>query len=301
MFCVIYQWKITPGKEEQFIDAWGHSTEAIFHRHGSNGSRMHKSDDGTWIASVQWPDRQHWEQITDKLDCELALSWQGDPIVEEVKVLFRLSGVEGAVRGSSQPWVKPVVLKGRFATLVPLSYEYHDDLVESLKDGELWKLWYTFIPEPEKLRQDIEKKLRLQENGLMMPFAVVDSTGKPIGMTTFMNIDSKNRGLEIGSTWYRASVQRSGVNTECKLMLLTHAFEKLQSIVVQFRTSFFNHQSRQGIERLGAKLDGILRNQQIMPNQTFRDMCVYSIIEGEWPSVKAHLNFQLDKHSAAQQ
>ncbi len=193
-------------------------------------------------------------------------------------------------------WVEPIVFKGKHATLEPLSMEHHDDLAEAVKDGELWKLWYTFIPEPEKMRQDIERRLKLRESESMMPFAVISAqSGKPVGMTTFMNIDAPNRRLEIGSTWYSTSTQRTGVNTECKLMLMTHAFEKLNAIAVEFRTSFFNHQSRRGIERLGAKLDGILRNHTIMPNGTYRDQCVYSIIQSEWTSVKAHLTFQLNK------
>lgn len=197
-------------------------------------------------------------------------------------------------------WVEPITLKGRYAELVPLAFEHEDELIDSARDGELWKLWYTFIPEPDKMKQDIERRLNLQKNGSMLPFTVISaSSGKPVGMTTFMNIDAPNRRLEIGSTWYRTSVQRTALNTECKLMLLTQAFEKLDCIAVEFRTSFFNHQSRKGIERLGAKLDGILRNHTIMPNGTYRDQCVYSIIKSEWSSVKAHLEFQLEKNRNA--
>jgi RimJ/RimL family protein N-acetyltransferase len=130
----------------------------------------------------------------------------------------------------------------------------------------------------------------------MLPFAAVDNTtGKAVGMTTYMNIDAPNKRVEIGSTWYGRSVQRSDLNTQCKRLLLTHAFEALGCIAVEFRTHFFNHQSRRGIERLGAKLDGILRSHQIAPNGTLRDTCVYSIIAAEWPTVKAHLNYQLSK------
>jgi RimJ/RimL family protein N-acetyltransferase len=114
-------------------------------------------------------------------------------------------------------------------------------------------------------------------------------------MTTFMNIDAKNQRVEIGSTWYRKRVQRGPLNTECKRMLLTHAFETLNCIAVEFRTSYFNYQSRKAIERLGAKPDGILRQHTIMPNGTVRDTCVFSIIACEWPSVKAHLDYQLSK------
>ena len=130
----------------------------------------------------------------------------------------------------------------------------------------------------------------------MLPFTVVDgATGKAAGMTTYMNIDAPHRRVEIGSTWYRKGVQRTDLNTHCKLLLLTHAFEKLDCIAVEFRTHFFNQQSRRAIERLGAKLDGILRNHQRTPNGKLRDTCVYSIVAAEWPTVKAHLEWQLQR------
>lgn len=196
-------------------------------------------------------------------------------------------------------WIDPIILQGEHASLEPLSFEHESGLKDAVRDGELWKLWYTFIPEPDKMHQEIERRLSLQSAGVMVPFTVISAKTKaPVGMTTFMNIDAPNRRLEIGSTWYQASAQRTAINTECKLMLLTHAFERLDCIAVEFRTSFFNHQSRRGIERLGAKLDGILRNHTIMPNGTYRDQCVYSIIESEWPSVKAHLTFQLEKNKS---
>jgi len=178
---------------------------------------------------------------------------------------------------------------------VPLSAAHHDDLVEAVKDGELWKLWYTFIPTPERMQAEIERRLALQAAGSMLPFAVLTPDGRAVGMTTYMNIDAPNRRVEIGSTWYRTSVQRTPINTECKRMLLGHAFETLDCIAVEFRTHFFNTQSRRGIERLGAKLDGILRNHAIMPNGTLRDTAVYSILASEWPTVKAHLTWQLEK------
>ena len=127
----------------------------------------------------------------------------------------------------------------------------------------------------------------------MLPFTVLDAAGTPVGMTTFMNIDAVNDRVEIGSTWYAARVQRTALNTECKLLLLSHAFEQLHCIAVEFRTHFFNVQSRRAIERLGAKLDGVLRQHQRMPNGTLRDTCVYSITDGEWPTVRTHLQFQL--------
>ena len=193
-------------------------------------------------------------------------------------------------------WPEPVTLRDTRVTLEPLAHRHHDDLAAAVKDGELWGLWYTFIPTPEKMTGEIDRRLALQAAGSMLPFTAVDnSTGKAVGMTTYMNIDAPNKRVEIGSTWYGRSVQRSDLNTQCKRLLLTHAFEALGCIAVEFRTHFFNHQSRRGIERLGAKLDGVLRSHQIAPNGTLRDTCVYSIIAAEWPTVKAHLNYQLSK------
>ena len=195
------------------------------------------------------------------------------------------------------PWLAPVTLTGRNAILAPLSHDHHDDLVEAVKDGELWNLWYTSVPKPEAMRKEIDRRLDLQRQGSMLPFTVIQKAdGKPVGMTTYMNVDSVNKRVEIGSTWYRKSVQRTAINTECKLVLLTHAFESLDSIAVEFRTHFFNHKSRRAIERLGAKLDGILRSHQLATNGTLRDTCVYSIIAAEWPTVKGHLNWLLQRN-----
>src|SRR4051812_43590532 len=192
------------------------------------------------------------------------------------------------------PFTAPITLSGKHAVLEPLSMSHHDDLVEAARDGELWKLWYTSIPEPEYMRFEIKRRLRLQDTGSMMPWTVRRlPSGKIAGMTTFMNIDSSNRRVEIGSTWYAQAAQRTALNTECKLLLLTYAFEKLKCIAVEFRTSFFNQASRRAIERLGAKQDGILRSHQLHANGTLRDTVVYSIIAAEWPAVKAHLKFKL--------
>jgi len=193
-------------------------------------------------------------------------------------------------------WIVPTTLPGVHAALVPLSAAHQDQLVEAAKDGELWKLWYTSVPSPDGMRSEIERRLDLQTKGSMLPFTVIEkSAGLAVGMTTYMNIDAANRRLEIGSTWYRARVQRTAINTECKLLLLTHAFETLNCIAVEFRTSFFNQASRRGIERLGAKLDGILRNHMIHSDGSLRDTCVYSIVAGEWPAVRSHLKWQLEK------
>jgi RimJ/RimL family protein N-acetyltransferase len=189
----------------------------------------------------------------------------------------------------------PVTLKGAHATLEPLTLGHEAEAAAAAQDGELWRLWYTSIPAPDAMQREIERRLGLQAAGSMLPFAVRDASGRLVGMTTYMHIDATNRRVEIGSTWTAQSAQRGPLNTECKLMLLTHAFESLDCIAVEFRTHFFNQQSRRAIERLGAKLDGILRNHQRAANGTLRDTCVYSIIASEWPTVKAHLRWQLDR------
>jgi RimJ/RimL family protein N-acetyltransferase len=191
-------------------------------------------------------------------------------------------------------FTEPINLIGRHAALEPLSYEHHDALTEAVRDGDLWKLWYTAVPSPEGMRAEIGRRLGLQKAGSMLPFAVLDrSRGKIAGMTTYMNIDATNRRVEIGSTWYARSAQRTPLNTECKLMLLTHAFEALDCIAVEFRTGFFNHASRRAIERLGAKQDGILRSHQRYADGSLRDTVVFSIVALEWPAVKRHLEFKL--------
>lgn len=193
-------------------------------------------------------------------------------------------------------WLQPVTLRGARVTLAPLSHDHHDDLIEAVKDGELWKLWYTMIPNPDGMRAEIDRRLGLQEKGSMLPFAVIDhASTRAVGMTTYMNVDAVHHRVEIGSTWYRASVQRSNLNTQCKLLLLAHAFDTLGCIAVEFRTHFFNYQSRRAIERLGAKLDGILRNHQRASDGTLRDTAVYSIIASEWPTVRSHLTWQLER------
>ena len=196
-------------------------------------------------------------------------------------------------------WLEPVTLRGAMVTLEPLSHRRCSDLIEAVKDGEIYKLWYTSAPASESMAQEIGKRLDQQAAGLWLPFAVIDNaTGKAAGMTNYLNVDAMNRRVEIGGTWYRKSMQRTGANTEAKLLLLGHAFETLHCIAAEFRTHFFNHQSRRAIERLGAKLDGILRNHQVAANGTLRDTCVYSIIAGEWPVVKAHLTWQMERSRA---
>lgn len=194
------------------------------------------------------------------------------------------------------PWLEPIELHGSLVILAPLTQQYCEALIEAVEDGDLYKLWYTSVPAPEIMAQEIDKRLGQYAAGLSLPFVVIgNTTRKAIGMTNYLNIDAINRRVEIGGTWYRKSAQRSGVNTEAKLLLLGFAFETLDCIAIEFRTHFFNHQSRRAIERLGAKLDGILRSHQLATNGTLRDTCVYSIVAGEWPTVKAHLSSQLTR------
>ena len=192
-------------------------------------------------------------------------------------------------------WLSPVRLASAHCALEPLDHAHHDALVDAARDGELWKLWYTAIPTPATMQAEITRRLDLQARGTMLPFTTFDAHGKVAGMTTFMNADTVHRRVEIGSTWTAHSTQRGAFNTGCKLVLLTHAFEALDCIAVEFRTHALNQQSRRAIERLGAKLDGILRNHQRASNGTLRDTCVYSITQHEWPAVQAHLRWHLDK------
>ena len=193
------------------------------------------------------------------------------------------------------PWPDPITLSGRHSRLLPLAAEHAASLAEAVRDGELWKLWYTAVPSPEIMAAEITRRLALQAAGSMLPFTVLDASGTAVGMTTYMNIDATHKRVEIGSTWYAKRVQRTLLNTECKLLLLGHAFDALDCIAVEFRTHRFNQQSRRGIERLGAQLDGILRNHQRAGNGTLRDTVVYSITADEWPAVQTHLRWQLDK------
>ncbi len=193
-------------------------------------------------------------------------------------------------------WPDPVTLSGPHATLRPLEATQHDGLCEAARDGELWRLWYTSVPSPEGMATEIERRLGLQAKGSMLPFTVYDASaggGRIVGMTTYMNVDAVNKRVEIGSTWYATATQRTALNTQCKRLLLGHAFEVLDCIAVEFRTHRLNTQSRRAIERLGAQLDGILRAHMVMPNGSVRDTAVYSITSSEWPTVRAHLDWQL--------
>lgn len=194
------------------------------------------------------------------------------------------------------PWIKPVELVGEQVILRPLDLTQVEALVDAVRDGELWKLWYTRIPAPEQVSAEIQRRLALQHSGSMLPFYIEDrSTGQALGMTSFMNIEPLHRRVEIGSTWYRQSVQRTLVNTESKQLLLAHAFEQLNCIAVEFRTSSFNVRSQAAILRLGAKLDGILRSHQVVAGDILRDTYVYSIVKHEWPAVRQNLNWLISK------
>jgi N-acetyltransferase len=187
-------------------------------------------------------------------------------------------------------WPDPVSLTGPHATVRPLAREHHDALCDAARDGQLWQLWYTAVPSPEGMAAEIERRLSL---ATMCPFTVVDAAGRVVGMTTYMNTDAVNRRVEIGSTWTAKSAQRTALNTQCKRLLLAHAFEALDCIAVEFRTHRLNMQSRRAIERLGAQLDGILRCHQRASDGSLRDTAVYSITAAEWPAVRSHLDWQL--------
>jgi RimJ/RimL family protein N-acetyltransferase len=192
-------------------------------------------------------------------------------------------------------WIQPVTLRGEHATLEPLELQHHDALQAAAADGELWRLWYTSVPAPETTRAYIETALDMRERLGAMPFVVRQVTdGVVVGSTRYFNVDERNQRLEIGFTWYAKRVQRTAVNTECKLLLLTHAFEQLKVIAVEFRTHWLNFASRTAIARLGAKQDGVLRNHQRLPDGSYRDTVVFSIIESEWLAVKHHLRSMLE-------
>ena len=193
-------------------------------------------------------------------------------------------------------FIEPVTLRGGHAVLEPLAIEHADAIRAAAADGALWRLWYTSVPSPETTTAWLERALDMRETQGAMPFAVRDTASADIvGSTRYFNVDAANRRLEIGHTWYARRAQRTAINTECKLLLLTHAFETLRCIGVEFRTHWFNQASRAAIARLGAKQDGVLRNHQLMPDGSRRDTVVFSIVDGEWLAVKAHLKFLLDR------
>jgi RimJ/RimL family protein N-acetyltransferase len=193
-------------------------------------------------------------------------------------------------------FIEPVTLRGGHATLEPLAVEHIEAVRAAAADGALWRLWYTSVPSPEGTAAWLDRALDMRERQGAMPFIVRDNaSGDVVGSTRYFNVDAVNRRLEIGHTWYSRRAQRTAINTECKLLLLTHAFETLGCIAVEFRTHWFNHASRKAIERLGARQDGVLRNHQLMPDGSRRDTVVFSIVDAEWLAVRAHLAFLLDR------
>jgi N-acetyltransferase len=194
----------------------------------------------------------------------------------------------------NEHWIDPIFLLGKHVTLEPMELRHVKDLQAAARDGQLWKLWYTSIPAPENTRAYVKAALQKRDQCGELPFVIHEhKTNKVIGSTRFMHVDSTHHRLEIGCSWYAQSYQRSAMNTEAKLLLLTHAFEQLSAIAVEFRTHHLNQRSRQAIERLGAKQDGILRNHQRSADGSYRDTVVYSIIDSEWPTIKKHLHFLL--------
>ncbi len=180
--------------------------------------------------------------------------------------------------------------------LEPLARSHEAQLVQASQDGQLDRLWYTGVPGSDNVSAYVDAALTMREQLGAMPFVVLrKSDGVPVGSTRYFNVDAKNRRLEIGHTWYSASVHRTGLNTEAKLLLLQHAFDVLGCIAVEFRTHWFNFQSRAAIARLGAKQDGVLRNHQLGPDGVLRDTVVFSIIASEWPAVRVHLNWLLTR------
>ena len=193
-------------------------------------------------------------------------------------------------------WLSNTELYGNTVTLVPMTCEHSEALVSAASDGKLWELWYTGIPSACTIEEYVACALAECEAGRVLPFVVVENaSGEVIGSTRYLNAEPNHRRLEIGNTWYSARFQRTRVNTECKLLLLTHAFEQLKTIAVEFRTHWYNYASRTAITRLGAKQDGVLRNHQIGVDGIYRDTVVFSIIEAEWPAVKKSLSFNLER------
>lgn len=194
-------------------------------------------------------------------------------------------------------FVEPVALTGdRWVSLEPLAREHIPEIAAVADDGELGALWFTHAPKSHAAEEWVENRLAVQKPDEGLTFVVRRLDGTLVGSSSYMNVDAANRRLEIGNTWYVASARRSGVNSETKLLMLGHAFDELGCIAVEFRTHFFNFTSRGAIERLGAKLDGILRSQQVLPDGSRRDTVVYSILDIEWPAVRSNLRYRLDRN-----
>lgn len=198
---------------------------------------------------------------------------------------------------ASTPWNTVPELGGAHVVLEPLRIEHVPALRQALGEGELSRLWYANVPAPEAVERYVAAALDAQARGEALPFAVRDAAGEVVGCTRYYALDAGVPRLNIGYTWYHRRVQRTGVNTEAKLLLLRHAFEAMGCIAVGFETSWFNHASRAAIARLGAKQDGVLRNHRRHADGTPRDTVVFSILDSEWPAVRSHLRSLLDSHS----
>jgi len=188
-------------------------------------------------------------------------------------------------------------LRGVHAALEPLRLEHVPALRQALGEGELSRLWYANVPAPDAVERYVAAALDAQARGDALPFAVRDASGEVVGCTRYYALDAGVPRLNIGYTWYHRRVQRTGLNTEAKLLLLRHAFEAMGCIAIGFETSWFNHASRAAIARLGAKQDGVLRNHRRHADGTPRDTVVFSILDSEWPAVRSHLQSLLDSHS----
>jgi RimJ/RimL family protein N-acetyltransferase len=191
-------------------------------------------------------------------------------------------------------WINEIELKSETVTLKPLTINHREDLLKAASDGKLWNLGFTNVPSADTIDAYVDGALTEKKRGTMYPFVVVkNQSGEILGSTRYCNIEPTNKRLEIGYTWYAKRVQRTSVNTECKLMLLTHAFESLEAIAVEFRTHHENLPSQTAIKRLGANPDGVLRNHMIQPDGSLRDTHVFSILASEWPTVKKYLLLRL--------
>lgn len=190
-------------------------------------------------------------------------------------------------------WITAERLEGAHVVLEPLRLDHIEPLVQAVNDGEAWRLWYAAVPNPAQMQNYVEQALEASQRGDIAYAVYSKQTGQVVGTTRFYNVEPQHQRAMIGYTWYADSARRSPINTECKLLLLSTLFDKHNAMAVEFRTHFFNATSRAAIERLGAKLDGVLRHHQIMPNGTIRDTAVYSIIAPEWPAVKCHLQSKL--------
>ena len=195
-------------------------------------------------------------------------------------------------------FVEPVTLRDRGVRLEPLALEHEDGLRTAAADGALWQLRVTSVPAPQDTRAYIETALQMRAEGHRFAFAVRDDvTGEVLGSTSFHDILPAVKRVEIGYTWYRKSVQRSHVNTTCKLMMMGHAFDQLGCNVVGWRTDNFNFASQRAIERLGAKKDGVIRGHALRRDGTIRDTVMYSMRAGEWPEARAQLLYLLERHA----